>query len=77
MSTLVSSRGEQAMKRIVSCRLPVDLIDELDDIADQERFSRSQLIRQMLRAYVEYLRIHDAEEELDGLGSNVSKVTAC
>lgn len=61
MSTLVSSRGGQAMKRIVSCRLPVDLIKELDYIADQEGFSRSQLVRQMLQAYVEYLRIHDVE----------------
>lgn len=45
--------------QIVSCRLPIDLIEELNEIADQEGFSRSQLIRQMLRAYVEYLRIHD------------------
>lgn len=51
------------MMQIVSCRLPIDLIEELDYIADQEAFSRSQLIRQMLRAYVEYLRVHDAEQE--------------
>lgn len=53
------------MMPIVSCRLPIDLIEELNEIADQEGFPRSQLIRQMLRAYVEYLRIHDTEEEND------------
>lgn len=45
------------MMQIVSCRLPIELIEELNEIADQEGFSRSQLMRQMLRAYVEYLRI--------------------
>lgn len=51
------------MMQIVSCRLPIDLIEELNKIADQEGFSRSQLMRQMLRAYVEYLRINDHEGE--------------
>lgn len=59
MTRGVASREGQVTKRIVSCRLPVDLIEELDYIADQERFSRSQLMRQMLRAYVEYLKIDD------------------
>lgn len=49
------------MMQIVSCRLPIDLIEELNEIADQEGFPRSQLMRQMLRAYVEYLRIHESE----------------
>ncbi len=49
------------MMQIVSCRLPTDLIEDLNEIAHQEGFPRSQLIRQMLRAYVEYLRIHESE----------------
>jgi metal-responsive CopG/Arc/MetJ family transcriptional regulator len=67
MKTLIRSQEGQVMKRIVSCRLPIDLIEELNCIADQEGFSRSQLMRQMLRAYVEYLRnddqLHGQEEE--------------
>ena len=51
------------MMQIVSCRLPIDLIEDLNEIADQEGFSRSQLIRQMLRAYVEYLRIHEQRRD--------------
>lgn len=47
------------MMQIVSCRLPTDLIEDLNEIANQEGFPRSQLMRQMLRAYVEYLRIDD------------------
>lgn len=47
------------MMQIVSCRLPTDLIEDLNEIAYQEGFPRSQLIRQMLWAYVEYLRIDD------------------
>ena len=47
------------MMQIVSCRLPTDLIEDLNQIAYQEGFSRSQLIRQMLGAYVDYLRTDD------------------
>ena len=47
------------MMQIVSCRLPTNLIEDLNQIAYQEGFSRSQLVRQMLRAYVDYLRIDD------------------
>jgi len=54
------------MMRIVSCRLPIDLIEELNESANQEGYPRSQLMRQMLRAYVEYLRIYNAEEENAG-----------
>ena len=49
------------MMQIVSCRLPTELIEDLNEISYQEGFPRSQLMRQMLRAYVEYLRIDDAE----------------
>jgi len=49
------------MMQIVSCRLPTDLIEDLNEIANQEGFPRSQLMRQMLRAYVEYLRIDDQQ----------------
>lgn len=47
------------MKQIISCRLPVELVTDLNQIALEQRFSRSQLIRQMLSAYVDYLRIED------------------
>ena len=53
------------MMQIVSCRMPTDLIEDLNEIAHQEGFPRSQLIRQMLRAYVEYLRIHETEANDD------------
>ena len=52
------------MMQIVSCRLPTHLIEDLNQIAYQEGFSRSQLIRQMLGAYVDYLRIDDQQHEL-------------
>lgn len=55
------------MMQIVSCRLPVDLIEDLNKIAYQEGFPRSRLIRQMLQAYVEYLRIHEPGWEHDTL----------
>lgn len=44
------------MKQIISCRLPTELVADLNQIAKEQDFSRSQLIRQMLSAYVEYLR---------------------
>lgn len=60
MSTAALGEEGKQLKRIVSCRLPVDLIEDLNEIAHQEGFPRSQLIRQMLRGYVEYLR-HDEQ----------------
>lgn len=60
------------MMQIVSCRLPMGLIEELDYIADQEGFPRSQLIRQMLRAYVEYLRIDDQRHGGESGGGDIA-----
>ena len=57
------------MKQIISCRLPTELVADLNEIAEEQGFSRSQLIRQMLSAYVEYLRIDDVQA-----GSNKSNL---
>lgn len=47
------------MKQIISCRLPAELVADLNQIAYEQGFGRSQLIRQMLSAYVEYLRVNE------------------
>lgn len=50
------------MKQLISCRLPIELVADLNQIAKEQNFSRSQLIRQMLNAYVEYLRVDEDSE---------------
>ena len=47
------------MKQVVSCRMPAKLVADLNQIAKEQHFPRSQLIRQMLSAYVDYLRLED------------------
>lgn len=53
---IIKKRGEDGT-RVISLRLPIDLLDALDDVSKETNISRNELINTILRHGLKNLEI--------------------